>query len=675
MRWSICISLLLVLFAGCQSEDPANIASPEATMEPDREAAAFTFGSVTLNGTVTTDPGYKNAPFSVAIKDTQANYIILGKLTPQAIPAVTHPVIARMQGPLQGYGGSIFSTTGLAQYWPVMIDQTDAVTLQLNNGMVRAYAEACKWTWDIRTRSVEDTHEPDDDDTAATYTDRTMGRSLQADRSSPWSLFTRDATRRDVEEWYRFDTGAALSIKVDLTTTDGTWGDWTYSLRVVNQSGQIVKQWLNFRGGTQSVTFPSTGTGAQRYYLQLTGTPLRKDRGNVDWLSGTIKVSTITEPQWASHKVTGGNFFGSIGNVMPFVINSRPLIIFTDTHTPDPYLRVAKAKVPVPMSAADWDVYDMGITNFYSDTLSTVVHNNRIAIAYKDAGEGWPPGPMQLLRQITTDPDGPEDWAVSTIREDEIGSSLVACATGYAIYHPGNAFEDDVLVSSSFAPTGPADWSQVIELPENRGTVPLHVFEDRLTVIYRDYAPLGGPENIIFMRATTTDPFGTYVSHDALIDPDPWRIDITIRLCQSGGRIGMLYTESLFVSSPCTAGGGQETTDIPRMVVSKVAEPQSSSDWQTVMVFQGITTCDNFLSAPQVAMVDGRAFLIEDSGYFNAMHRAPSSNPAFTPYDTRALPAGVFDGFSVAPFDLNGHITVAHADWYGVYFVTETAGW
>ncbi|HYE78147.1 MAG TPA: hypothetical protein VEI97_09180, partial [bacterium] len=239
-------------------------------------------GSVTLNGATTTDPSYQAAPFRVA-QDGRADDIALFALQTATTPGSANSVRAAFSGTGGSLGFLNYTAGAATTYLPIYLPRTELITLTLYNAATEAGAlfnEAVTWSGSFKTVGKEDLAEPNDDENPATFTDRATSPTVLSAGAAPTkrTVFQRTAgSNQDQEDWFRVTLTANTRYKLNFVNSNGTWGNWTYTLKLVNGAGNAVLTKANITG-TSAIIEPQTNT-TQTYHLQVTGVPTSR-RGN-----------------------------------------------------------------------------------------------------------------------------------------------------------------------------------------------------------------------------------------------------------------------------------------------------------------------------------------------------------------------------------------------------------
>ncbi|HYE79602.1 MAG TPA: hypothetical protein VEI97_16565, partial [bacterium] len=229
MRIGPLLGALAVLWLlGCQSAtplDPGPVAPVDGggPLNPDtleRDLQASTPIDITLNGTVTTDPGYQNSPHKVTLA-ANAGEISLVALRATALPSASNTVLARFLGTSVYYGALTYPTTGATVYLPTYVTATEPLSVELINSATRTgtlYEQAVRWQGSFKTVLAEDAAEPNDDEDPATYTDRTMGWYLPDGATLNRSVYQRAAgSLQDQEEWFRLILNANTTYRLEFS--------------------------------------------------------------------------------------------------------------------------------------------------------------------------------------------------------------------------------------------------------------------------------------------------------------------------------------------------------------------------------------------------------------------------------------------------------------------------
>ncbi|MCG3153223.1 MAG: hypothetical protein GEEBNDBF_02534 [bacterium] len=294
--------VLLSLLAGCQQQspaipDPADSADPEAMPPlvsadplPDvsdegyRGLTALLTGDLSLDGTVVTDPGYTGTPTSVSQPATAGELVLLrirARMSDSSTPT--------LHTNMRGTGGTAYSAMNIpandvSQYKALYVTASEGLSLRVYNS--ESYntpinAQAAFFNYSYETRAVEDSSEPNDDENAATVTDRTLAKNLGVGLSATRSFFQYDSTTKDLEDWFSTTLQAGRIYRYKFTSFNPRYGTWGYTLKLFNSAGTQVGSTITLPtgwagGNLTTPSIPTTGT----YYIQLVGTPVTKSFGS-----------------------------------------------------------------------------------------------------------------------------------------------------------------------------------------------------------------------------------------------------------------------------------------------------------------------------------------------------------------------------------------------------------
>jgi len=295
-------SLLLSLLAGCQQQspaipDPADSADPEAmpplvaadqlpeaSDEGYRGLTALLTGDLSLNGTVVTDPGYTSTPTSVSQPATAGELVLLrirARMSDSSTPT--------LHTNMRGAGGTAYSAMNIpandvSQYKALYVTATEGLSLRVYNSAnfsTPVNEQAAFFNYSYETRAVEDSSEPNDDENAATVTDRTLAKNLGVGLSATRSFFQYDSTTKDLEDWFATTLQAGRIYRYKFTSFNPRYGTWGYTLKLFNSAGTQVGSTVTLPtgwagGNLTTPSIPTTGV----YYIQLVGTPVTKSFGS-----------------------------------------------------------------------------------------------------------------------------------------------------------------------------------------------------------------------------------------------------------------------------------------------------------------------------------------------------------------------------------------------------------
>ncbi|HYE78480.1 MAG TPA: hypothetical protein VEI97_10875, partial [bacterium] len=162
------------------------------------------------------------------------------------------------------------------------------------------------WNYDVSVVNREDADEPNDDDNGATYSDRTLRTDIFRAVGGTYhrSLFQQASTNRDLEDWHQYKLYGGRKYLFTVTNSNGTWGTWTFTLRVVNANGSAVITRVNQTAS--SFTFYATpgGTTAQNYWVQVVGTPTSRRGNSVYFAKYSLQAVEVATAGPQVHAVT-----------------------------------------------------------------------------------------------------------------------------------------------------------------------------------------------------------------------------------------------------------------------------------------------------------------------------------------------------------------------------------
>ena len=312
---------LLPFILGCALSGAPISENPQAPLagrfdQPQREGQAFNIsGTVTLNGAVTTDPTFETAPFQVAFNGKSGD-IALISVAPTALPTATNNVRMKLAGLTTTYPAQNYNTVGGTNYLPIMITKSETCILSLYNSNTESsglFNQACRWTGSLRTVAKDDPGEPNDDDDAATFTDRSLATPLTVGNPITRLLWSRTGSR-DLEDWYALTLSAGQQVRGYLATSNGTWGGWNLVSQAVDPAGVPVTsvQFSSTETGTRSWYFTASSAGT--YYVHVYGNAVIHRGTSVDVQEYILNVMTNQPPT-----VTGITPSGAWGLTGAFV--------------------------------------------------------------------------------------------------------------------------------------------------------------------------------------------------------------------------------------------------------------------------------------------------------------------------------------------------------------------
>ncbi|HYE76617.1 MAG TPA: hypothetical protein VEI97_01395 [bacterium] len=411
----LCLLLGLALVFGCQSgstptqpEGPS-VPTDDPTAVDDRDLAGLLGGTVTLNGTLATDPSYKNAPYR-ATYNGRAGDIALVTFKAETLPYGNNVVAAKVDGATTPYAGRWVSADGSSYNLPVYLTKTEPLYVTLHNGTTgNVYPQAVRWNYRLRTLPALDAAEPNDDANPASTGDRYQASPLPLDRAASFSLF-KSATASDLEDWHRLDLSGGTQYHLTLATNNGVWGTWRFDATLYNGAGQSVASSLGIAGPTGVLSFRAPEVGTEPYYLQVVGTPVTRKGGSVFYAPYSVKAQGYAAPDFTTSLIGNpGTFAANDSRASMVMLNGRPAVAyFRPESSSRNRLEVARALTSTPVDSSDWSITLIDPDTALGGTVSMVVKDGRLALNYDNGGGAY--GELNYARATVPEPTSASDW-------------------------------------------------------------------------------------------------------------------------------------------------------------------------------------------------------------------------------------------------------------------------
>lgn len=294
-----------------------------------RELAGLLTGTLNLNGSTITDPGYTDSPTSV----TQA--AITGELALVRLRATasngssTQPIYSDVRGTGGAYSSMSITTNGTDQYKALYVIRTEDLSVRVHNrasysGALNSPAAFVNYTYE--TGPIEDIGEPNDDENPSTISDRTLASALGIEVTATRSLYQYSASVKDEEEWYATTLTAGRTYRYRLASFNPRYGTWGYTLKLYNAAGTKIGATTtiatgNAAGNLTTPAIPATGT----YYLQVAGTPAtRTFSSNLYYSQYSLTICEVAIPDEPEFTLNGGATEFCAGNTGTWSVNVTP---------------------------------------------------------------------------------------------------------------------------------------------------------------------------------------------------------------------------------------------------------------------------------------------------------------------------------------------------------------
>lgn len=651
LHFVVCAVLLL---CGCQGDLPSTTDATEADVS--RDATGLYGGRVTLNGSATTDPSYKDQPYVVTIPG-KAGEIALITLTATAIPTANHPVLVRFRGATVNYGSMLYPTDGTTNYLPLYLTQTEPLTITLYNTAAGApYPEAVNWSWSIRTRAAEDSREPNDNENELSITDRNLATPLALRQATPFSVYRRVAVpaTQDHEDWYRMNLVGTSSVHINFASTNGQWGTWRYDLRIFDANGALLATQLDITtNGNAWTTPPLSGI----VYLQVVATPLSK-RGNSVYF-GQYTLTPTPQSGWQSHQVVTGE----IVDVDLSVIGGRPALAWsTGSQFGANPVHFARALSPAPQSASDWVSYQV------SDGTHWIRGRAGVRLL-EHGGRAW-----IFSRWVwyanTTSPNSATDWQLSHQLFGDVSTEVsVVVEANRMLTAFGNSLAESIVA----VPSSGSDWRQHIPM-DNIAEIGALALKDGRPAILLDTIPGDDdPDEFWFARSLVTSPQSPtdWVSQRLRSGSDVTHVSSSEQdLTVFNGRYVILNSRFW---DPEGGAGCHEAVE-NALYSALVDEPSSIADWETE-VLSGFDCFASDTSTNFVQKAGNLYFLLQPEGQeWDERHAHRTTDPLSAPFET--LPVPTIRSYRHGLDILDGHlIYVGGAAEEALTYYYEVSGW
>ena len=548
-RLLLLVLVLLALGCGMSHSVPSPSPAPEALQS--RDLTGLFVGQVTLNGSQTTNPTYKDQPYQFTIP-VAAKSLALIQFRPLATPAAPgNLVMVRCQGTSTTYFTQVGRADGSWIRIPVYVANPDTLKFTLYNsaGTGDLNKEAVAWNWSITTNPPEGAGEPDDDENPKTITDRNLGRTVSLTSRTDGSFYAVTNGPKDQEDWYKLTLDGCSTVTFNLTTSNATWGMWSLCLSLYDANGQLLGAQTEITGSSVSPQI-RIGPGRQSCYLQVSGAPISIGIGASHSSYSLVGSSALTPTSRVSGIAANRHivaFDPENGPTSAAVFEGKPVLFFADKATPYPRLKCARALVPAPSLTTDWDVSE--VMEVYNSTFPCSISevDGRLIFSVNK----YPPGLMLAIAQ-RAHPRGSDDWTIywapntggsgggtlfhvgdrlglglwqyngtilyqrfgyaatnnptnagdwvlhslpavgSTSSNPLTGVSLAGCPALVATDRLPDNVTYQILISVATKPTpmGPSDWSQQTIQPATSVALGVQTYGDRLFILGGDHGSL-----------------------------------------------------------------------------------------------------------------------------------------------------------------------------------------
>lgn len=641
MRLLLLPLLLLMALAGCSRG--ASPTSPDDTL--DREAAGIYGGRVTLNGSVTTDPSYKDSPYTVTFPG-KSGEVALITLSVTTIPAVTRDLQVSLRGVTVDYGSFTVPANGFNRWIAIRLTATEAFTISLSNsGVAGLHPEAAAWKWAVRTRPINDSGEPNDDENPTTFTDWPQATRVPFDRAAAYSVHQAAdlPTFHDLEEWYRLDYAEPNHlVRVKLATTS-FWGLWRYDLRIFDRNQQLLAERLD---QLSNPTISTAGMAAPGpVFLQVVARLSVPRYGNVSVGEYTLTATHEAAPVWQTHLLTAPGTFQTVS-----LADAGGRLALAYRSSIGGELHVGHALTAVPSSPSDWRFYRLD-PDWGSGHPTIRSHGGRL----------WVLARTGIWRANSLSPTGASDWAFTALFADRNPIELLTEDPTRII-----AISDGQYAESQVAdPQTRDDWW--IYWLINAG-------DPLLAATMKDGRPAVLRRGLELARATVRSPRGK--SHWAFHFVPGWG-DSNADIKVWNDRFVVEHSNPIY-DSQCPCYVGQEHA----VSYAQVSEPAGPNDWAIAEFgFESLDDGFNEWTASQMAVKDGRLYWVSEMDGLHTINFGPvvyrSGDAGFPSFDHRPIYAPVtsWEVRRGSLLDFDGHLTVATTQGSQLSISYEIGGW
>lgn len=172
-------------------EGPVNLPE-DAVDEGTRGLTALLNGDLDLLGSVTTPVGYLPSPQSVTQPATVGEIALIRLRATASDASTTRTLYSDVRGPGGAYSSMTFLSNNTSEYKAVYVIRNEDLSVRVHNrpsfsGTLNPPAADVNYTFE--TKAIEDSSEPNDDENAATVSDRTMSKSLGLGATATRSWF------------------------------------------------------------------------------------------------------------------------------------------------------------------------------------------------------------------------------------------------------------------------------------------------------------------------------------------------------------------------------------------------------------------------------------------------------------------------------------------------------
>ncbi|MEO7993992.1 MAG: hypothetical protein ABI743_06295, partial [bacterium] len=634
------------------------------------KAATLTLmtGIVIVQGATNKPPGSVPQPAIGNVNGgVKSNEVAMLDLTSTRSPAApTRQCLVRLRDNRSTVFSQFIATPsagGLSQGAQLLADHPSPLTLSLYNSVGGPiWPEAVTWNYRLRTRSKNDTNEPNDDENGATIADLGLAERISLGRSYTRSFYRSltISSDRDQEDWYRLDLPGGSQYQFDFPTVAGG--------ATMNLSGTL------FNGLNQQVSSVSSGgtywvlpTAGGTYSLQLKVDALspaltaRYQKGStIAFAEYTLAVkSNGLAPEVRTHVIAGG-FTQEPSAIALLTTAGRPVVLWKAGGSSG--TEVALANGSDPQSASDWSRYAIPGTNLPG---SIVLHAG---------GEQFISGDTSgVLHLKTAPPVSAADWELLPTPTGRVTTPPMVCADRLTVAY---LWGTSVAISTANVPIpqNVGDWSSTgfelggYEIFAEDIALLVSKGDQGIVVNWGSYecSGLGYPGALVLF---TSGPTG-WESYDFPRSSDECVWDTQLRTYQS-----MDETIWHFFHVDFGAGGYEDWSGSHNGYflggVSFTAGPPAPGHYKT----------------PNFAAVAGRPAVVgwADTGpsgspqAFLSLQRGSSSSPTQFDQQLQLLPQST--AFASTPpasvADLNGNVAIAYSNppAHTLEFGLEQHGW
>ena len=616
VRW-LTTALVAITVAGCAAVGPGSPISPHDPAVDDpapvapfaadssqwdhplrKGASADIVGSVTLNGSVVTDPIYETSPFGVTIPGKSGDIALIA-VSANAIPNELNNVRLKLAGATTSYPTQNFNTNNTVGYLPTMITKTEPLTLNLYNSNTETsplFSQAVKWSGYLRTVPKEDPGEPNDDENPSTFTDLSLATDLGLDTPLTFSMYQRTAgSAQDQEDWYRIPMAAGQVYRIGFIDSNGTWGNWSYTLTLTDSAGSTQMLHAGITGTSDIMVFTAPDYGS--YYLQVIGTPLTRRGSSVYFSQQILNYHAVASPLIT--QVTPGGVAGCPAGAAIFAatVSESPISSWSwdfgggaspNTSTlasptvtlgaPGYYTGVVRAGNESGLGPPFLFSYTVGavaprfgthLVEAGAESIPAIIplSTGRLAIAYSKGFN------LRFAVANTANPRTTADWTVHTVASgsprtgDSPTMSLVGGMPVIAYWNSG-AWCMNIARATVAQPTSASQW--VIRAVDSTGIR----FQGNVL-------DLGGRIGIAYFRG---DSFTDLRFARAFTATPDTGADWSIHTIDNSANTGLMCSATVVGGKPVVAYGENSDPGLHSAIFLKVARangdtPGSSTDW------------------------------------------------------------------------------------------------